>query len=42
MRFEDYVTEQGASLLRLAYVLTNDSHRAEDLTQTVLAAAYRH
>ncbi len=41
MRFEDYVTEQGQSLLRLAYVLTSDAHRAEDLTQTVLADAYR-
>lgn len=42
MKFEDYVTEQGPSLLRLAYVLTSDAHRAEDLTQTVLADAYRH
>lgn len=42
MRFEDYVTEQGESLLRLAYVLTSDAQRAEDLTQSVLADAYRH
>lgn len=42
MRFEDYVAEQGQSLLRLAYVLTSDAHRAEDLTQTVLTDAYRH
>jgi RNA polymerase sigma-70 factor (sigma-E family) len=42
VRFEDYVAEQGRSLLRLAYVLTSDAHRAEDLTQTVLADAYRH
>jgi RNA polymerase sigma-70 factor (sigma-E family) len=41
VRFEDYVTEQGQPLLRLAYVLTRDSHRAEDLSQTVLADAYR-
>ena len=41
MGFEEYVTEQGRSLLRLAYVLTSDPHRAEDLTQTVLADAYR-
>ncbi|MDQ1681608.1 MAG: hypothetical protein QOC60_1085 [Frankiaceae bacterium] len=42
MEFEDYVTEQGQSLLRLAYVLTSDGHRAEDLAQSVLADAYRH
>lgn len=42
MKFEEYVTEQGQSLLRLAHVLTRDAHRAEDLTQTVLADAYRH
>lgn len=42
MRFEDYVTEQGQALFRLAYVLTGDPHRAEDLTQTALADAYRH
>lgn len=39
--FEQYVSEQGQSLLRLAYVLTNDAHHAEDLTQTVLADLYR-
>lgn len=42
MRFEEYAAEQGQNLLRLAYVLTNDAHRAEDLTQTALADAYRH
>lgn len=42
VRFEDYVTEQGHSLLRLAYVLTRDAQLAEDLTQTVLADAFRH
>lgn len=42
MRFEDYAAEQGQSLFRLAYVLTNDAHRAEDLTQTALVDAYRH
>ncbi|GAA3941345.1 SigE family RNA polymerase sigma factor [Actinoplanes auranticolor] len=41
MSFEEYVTEQGHSLLRLAYVLTGDAHRAEDLTQTALTDAYR-
>jgi len=42
VEFEDYVAEQGQSLLRLAYVLTRDAQLAEDLTQTVLADAYRH
>lgn len=42
MSFEEYVAEQGQSLLRLAFVLTGDAHRAEDLTQTALAEAYRH
>jgi RNA polymerase sigma-70 factor (sigma-E family) len=42
VRFEDYVTERGQGLLRLACVLTADPHRAEDLTQTVLEDAYRH
>ena len=42
MEFEAYVTEQGGALLRLAYVLTGDAHRAEDLAQTALAEAYRH
>ena len=40
MRFEDYMTEQGQALLRLAFVLTGDAHRAEDLTQGVLTDAY--
>jgi RNA polymerase sigma-70 factor (sigma-E family) len=42
VRFEDYVAEQGPSLLRLAYVLTRDAQLAEDLTQTVLADVFRH
>lgn len=42
MRFEDYVTEHGQSLLRLAYVLTRDAQRAEDVAQTALADAFRH
>ncbi len=41
MRFEDYVAEQGQALLRLAYVLTGDPHRAEDLTQTTLTDCFR-
>jgi RNA polymerase sigma-70 factor (sigma-E family) len=40
--FEEFVSEQGQSLLRLAFVLTADRHLAEDLTQTALADAYRH
>ena len=40
--FDDYVTRQGGALLRLAFVLTRDAQRAEDLTQTTLADAYRH
>lgn len=41
MEFEAYVREQGAPLVRLAFVLSQDAQRAEDLTQTVLADAYR-
>lgn len=41
MQFEAFVTQHGQSLLRLAYVLTGDAHRCQDLTQTVLANAYR-
>jgi RNA polymerase sigma-70 factor (sigma-E family) len=39
--FEEYVNDRGQSLLRLAYVLTGDTHLAEDLTQTSLVKAYR-
>lgn len=42
MQFDDYADQNGQSLLRAAYLLTGDTHRAEDLTQTVLADAYRH
>jgi RNA polymerase sigma factor (sigma-70 family) len=38
--FEEYAAEQGQGLLRLAFVLTGDAHRAEDLTQGVLTEAY--
>ncbi|MEV0902932.1 SigE family RNA polymerase sigma factor [Actinoplanes sp. NPDC049802] len=41
MTFEEYVAQHGASLLRLAYVLTTDAYLAEDLTQTALTNAYR-
>jgi RNA polymerase sigma-70 factor (sigma-E family) len=42
VKFEDFVKVHGESLLRLAYVLTGDPHRAEDLAQTTLFSAYRH
>jgi RNA polymerase sigma-70 factor (sigma-E family) len=34
--FEKYVRGRGAALFRVAYVLTGDHHRAEDLTQETL------
>lgn len=40
MTFEEFVAEQGGSLLRLAYVLTTDRHQAEDLVQSCLAQAF--
>ncbi|WP_089158437.1 SigE family RNA polymerase sigma factor [Micromonospora sp. NBS 11-29] len=42
MTFEEYVDSRGPALLRLARLLTGDTHRAEDLTQDVLARAYVH
>jgi len=42
LTFEEFVTEQGQSLLSLAFLLTGDGHLAEDLTQTALADAFRH
>jgi len=39
---EAFVEQQGGALLRLAYVLTGDRHRAEDLAQTALVDVYRH
>ena len=42
MTFEQFAVAQGPSLLRLAFVLTGDRQLAQDLTQTALAAAYRH
>ena len=42
MVFEEFVADHGRALMRLAVVLTGDRHRAEDLTQTALADAYRH
>jgi RNA polymerase sigma-70 factor (sigma-E family) len=40
--FEEYVSSRGPALIRLARLLTGDEHRAEDLTQDVLARAYVH
>ena len=40
MTFEEYVGSRGPALIRLARLLTGDEHRAEDLTQDVLARAY--
>lgn len=39
MELEDYVAARGAALLRLAYLLTGDPHRAEDLAQATLTKA---
>jgi RNA polymerase sigma-70 factor (sigma-E family) len=39
--FEEYVTGRGPALLRVAYLLTQDRHRAEDLLQEVLVKAHR-
>src|SRR5215831_392686 len=38
--FEAYVRQAWPRLLRSAWLLTGDWHRAEDLVQTVLARAY--
>ncbi|MBM9506205.1 SigE family RNA polymerase sigma factor [Actinacidiphila acididurans] len=39
--FEEYVSGRGTALLRLAYLLSGDSHLAEDLTQDVLLRVHR-
>src|SRR4051812_9617450 len=38
--FEEYVAAAWPRLMRSAWVLTGDWHRAEDLVQTVLARVY--
>lgn len=38
--FDEFVTRAWPRLLRSAWLLTNDWHKAEDLVQTVLARAY--
>ncbi|SEF88809.1 RNA polymerase sigma-70 factor, sigma-E family [Nonomuraea solani] len=40
--FTEFVTSRSDSLIRLAYVLTNDQHAAEDLLQTALAKTAAH
>jgi RNA polymerase sigma-70 factor (sigma-E family) len=40
--FEAFVAARTGALLRYAYVLTGDRHRAEDLVQSALASSYRH
>ncbi|MCO8273790.1 SigE family RNA polymerase sigma factor [Actinoplanes sp. TRM 88003] len=39
--FDDFVQTRGWALLRFAYVLSGDSHLAEDLVQEVLAKMHR-
>lgn len=39
--YEQFVVAQAPALLRLAYVLTGDTQRSEDLTQTTLLDAHR-
>jgi len=38
--FEEYVLARGPALVRLARLLADDEHRADDLVQDVLAKAY--
>lgn len=38
--FDEFVVARSCSLLRTAYLLTRDSHLAEDLAQTALAKAW--
>jgi RNA polymerase sigma-70 factor (sigma-E family) len=39
--FDEFVNVRGPALLRFAYLLTGDRHRAEDLVQESLARAHR-
>jgi RNA polymerase sigma-70 factor (sigma-E family) len=38
--FDEYVAARGADLLRTAFLLTGDHHRAEDLVQTALSKVW--
>ena len=40
MTFDEFVTTRGRSLWRVAFLLTGDRHKAEDLVQTALTKAY--
>jgi RNA polymerase sigma-70 factor (sigma-E family) len=40
--FEAFVVARSAALLRFGYLVSKDSHAAEDLVQGALAGAYRH
>lgn len=39
--FDEYVRTRGGALLRFAYLLCGDKHRAEDFTQEALARCHR-
>jgi len=41
MTFEEWVSARGGALLRFALMVTADPEQAEDVTQAVLARAYR-
>ena len=38
--FDDYVSARGTDLVRTAFLLTGDHHRAEDLVQTALSKVW--
>jgi RNA polymerase sigma-70 factor (sigma-E family) len=38
--FDEWVTQRGAALLRFAYLVTRDHHRAEEAVQDALISAY--
>ena len=40
MEFEQFVAVRGPALVRTAWLLTGDPHRAQDLVQTTLAACW--
>ena len=42
MDFSEYVAARGRSLWRAAWLLTGDTHLAEDLVQTALTKAWPH
>jgi RNA polymerase sigma-70 factor (sigma-E family) len=42
VEFEQFVTEQGPGLRRLAFMITGEWYAAEDLAQSALARAFEH